>query len=108
MIENKQPWIKIEQRLTAEPIHRAGWTVQPVAQLVGWQWAGRGPTGGFAGALMRIRPLELIVHQDGAERTIPMVDPVNNGVRAILLTALMVSSFCWVVMFVAQRFITRR
>jgi hypothetical protein len=112
MDKSKPVWAKFEQRLAAEPIISGSRTLQPVAQVTGLYWAGGGKTPGFAGALAQVRPLEIIVREGEEERTIPIANPAidaeGKALRAIVLSGMMVSLFCWFVMFVAQRFARRR
>jgi hypothetical protein len=108
MAENKPVWTKVEERLTVGPIVIGARAIQPVAQAVGWRWAGGRNPAGFAGALVRIRPLEIIVHEGEEERTIPIADPEAEALRAIVFLGILVSLSCWFVMFVAQRFEKRR
>jgi hypothetical protein len=93
---------RIDRRIAAQPIISGGRTIEPVAQLVGWQWSGGDEISSGGVALLRIRPLEVRVREGEETRTITLDDPVRAAVNGIILAALAVSLFCWLVMFMAH------
>jgi uncharacterized spore protein YtfJ len=77
--EAKQP-TKIDQQLAGPQITVGGRTVQPLARLTGQRGEEIGPTGGGAGAWMRLTPVEVIVsNADGTERHIAIGDPTARA-----------------------------
>jgi hypothetical protein len=108
MANDKPSWIRLDHRLTQEPLTSGKRTIQPVAQLTGWQWVNVLATASTGGALVRIQPRAVIVRQDGVEQTIPMVDPLRAPLRALILTGMLVSLGCWLVMMIVQRLARRR
>ena len=67
---------KIDQQLAGPQITVGGRTVEPLARLTGQHSENNGPSGGGAGAWVRLTPLEVIVSDpDGAERRIAVVNP---------------------------------
>jgi hypothetical protein len=99
--------VKLQRRLAAAPIQCGEWTIQPVAQLSGWYWAGQIATAAFAGALVRLQPLEIIAHRAGEAHTVPVVDPLRAVLSAMVRAALAVSILCALVSFLVRWTIRR-
>jgi hypothetical protein len=108
MANEKPSWRRLDQQLRLEPITSGQRTIQPVAQLTGWQWINAQATASSGGVLVCIQPLAVIVRQDGVEHTIPIVDPLRAALRALSLTGLFISLGCWFVMLIVQRRARRR
>ena len=88
---------KIDQRLVGPSATFGDRQIQPVAHLSGWQWGnGRGANGG--GAFVQLRPVAVLVHEHGATRTVPGVDPDRAPVRGRVWVAAFVMVFCGMVM----------
>ncbi|RIK37386.1 MAG: hypothetical protein DCC55_24475 [Chloroflexi bacterium] len=99
---------KIDRRLVAQPITSGVRTIELVAHMSGWQWSGGSETSSQGGAIVRIRPVELRVREGEETRTIPFNDPVRSALTGIVFSAVSVSLFCWLIMFVTQRLAQRR
>ena len=65
---NQNPEFKqFEKRLEGEPVIVGEYSLQPVAQVAGWHMTAKGETGQGAGALLRVKPLEVIVRKGDGE-----------------------------------------
>jgi hypothetical protein len=104
VVENRQARVNIDQRLSGKTLSLNERTIQPVAHARGWSWLGGDHQASYGGALVRVQPLQIIVHQGDSVHIIPVVDTEARSLRAIVLPALIVSLVCMLVMFVAQRF----
>jgi len=90
---------RIDRQLLGEPISVGDRTIQPVARMGGWYGSQYGPTGGGAGAWLRLSPVEVIVQEsDGSERRVPVTDPTREAMRAIAQSGLIVAGLCWLIM----------
>jgi hypothetical protein len=99
---------KIDKRLVAQPINSGTRTIEPVAQMIGWQWSGGNGTSSQGAALVCIRPLEVRVREGEETQTIPLDDSVREAINGIIFAALAVSLFCWLTMLVAHWLTQRR
>jgi hypothetical protein len=108
MAEDMPARVKMAQRLSGELITLHGRTLQPVAQASGWRWGGERQPQGFAGALLRVQPLHLVVREGESVRIIPLVNPDSNRLQAMALPAIMVALSCLLVIFLARRIAARK
>jgi hypothetical protein len=103
MPEHASKPIKIDQQLTGPQITVGGHTVQPLARLTGQHSENNGPSGGGAGAWVRLTPLEVIVSDpDGAERRIAMINPTARILGGMAALAAFVAAGSAVLILIAR------
>lgn len=103
---NQPAWTTVDKRLNAEPTLLDGRMVEYVAQMSGRLWSGGGTGTVMTGALIRIRPVAIVVHNGGETRSIQIGDSAHAASREIIVAAGMVSVFCVLIML-AARILTR-
>lgn len=103
MPEHASKPTKIDQQLTGPQITVGGHTVQPLARLTGQHSQNNGPSGGGAGAWVRLSPVEVIVSgTDGVERRIAMSDPTTQALRGMAAVAAFIAVSSAVLILVAR------
>ena len=103
MTERSPQPTKIDQQLTGPQITVGGHTVQPLARLMGQRGEDSGPTGGGAGAWVRLTPIEVIVGEpNGAERRIAITDPTAQILRGMAALAAFVAVGSALLMLIAR------
>jgi hypothetical protein len=101
MDEEKEPARRIDQVLVGDPIAAGGRTLLPIARAGGWYGGGGNEQGRGAGALLRVRPVEVRVTDPGGdEYAIPITDPTADAVRQIALIGLVVTAVSLLLMLV--------
>jgi hypothetical protein len=98
---------KIDRRLVGPPATFGDRQIQPVAQLTGWQWSSR-QGNSTGGALVQLHPVAFLIHEHGATRTIPVLDPQRLPVAGLAWIAAVVMVLCWIVMGSARRWTQAR
>jgi uncharacterized spore protein YtfJ len=94
---------KIDQQLAGPQITVGGHTVQPLARLTGQRREDGGPSGGGAGAWVRLTPLEVIVSSpDGAERRIAVGDPTTRVLQGMAALAAFIAIGSAVLILIAR------
>lgn len=104
MDDADSPWTAIDKRLEGQPVTMGTATVQPVAQVKGRRIKGGGEQGGGSAVLVQLEPVEVIVTENGQERTIPTAKPQAEPLRGIVMAGGAVAAGCLAVMVVAHRF----
>jgi len=103
MTEHSAQPTKIDQQLTGPQITVGGRTVQPLARLTGQSRADNGPTGGGAGAWLRLTPVEVIVGvPDGAERRIAVTNPTARILQRMAALAAFVAACSALLILIAR------
>jgi hypothetical protein len=103
MPEHASKPIKIDQELTGPQITVGGRTVQPLARLTGQRSEDIGPSGGGAGAWVRLTPLKVIVAEpDGAERRIAVTNPTARILGGMAALAAFVAAGSAVLILIAR------
>ena len=103
MPEHASKPTKIDQQLTGPQITVGGRTVQPLARLTGQHSENNGPSGGGAGAWVRLTPLEVIVSDpDGAERRIVVLNPTARILGGMAALAAFVAAGSAVLILIAR------
>jgi uncharacterized spore protein YtfJ len=103
MPEHASKPTKIDQQLTGPQITVGGRTVQPLARLTGQHSENNGPSGGGAGAWVRLTPLEVIVSDPaGAERRIAVTDPTARILGGMAALAAFVAAGSAVLILIAR------
>ena len=94
---------KIDQQLAGPQITVGGHTVQPLARLTGQRSEDGGPSGGGAGAWVRLTPLEVIMSSpDGAERRIAVTDPTARVLQGMAALAAFIAIGSAVLILIAR------
>jgi uncharacterized spore protein YtfJ len=94
---------KIDEQLAGPQITVGGRTVQPLARLTGQRSENAGPSGGGAGAWLRLTPLEVIVSEpNGAERRIAMTDSTAQVLRGMAALAAFIAASSAVLILIAR------
>ena len=94
---------KIDQQLAGPQITVGGHTVQPLARLAGQHRENNGPSGGGAGAWVRLTPLEVIVSDpDGAKRHIAVTDPTAQVLQGMAALAALIAIGSAVLILIAR------
>jgi uncharacterized spore protein YtfJ len=94
---------KFDQQLAGPQITVGGHAVQPLARLTGQRGENSGPTGGGAGAWVRLTPLEVIVSSpDGAERRIAVTDPTARILQGMAALAAFIAVGSTVLILIAR------
>lgn len=84
---------RIDRRLLGDPIQIDSRSVRPVARLHGRLGSGGGQTGGGAGGVLRLEPVEVIVRAaDGAESSVALPDPTAQALRGMAGAAVAVAA----------------
>jgi uncharacterized spore protein YtfJ len=84
MPETRPTPTRIDRRVVGDPIEIGDRTVQPVARVRGRVGAGSGPSGGAAGGMLRVEPVEVLVREaDGAESALALPNPTAQAVRGM-------------------------
>ena len=93
---NQNPEFKqFEKRLEGESVVVGEYSLQPVAQVAGWQMKAKGETGQGAGALLRVKPLEVIVSKgDGEPYPIHLTSETEEAMKGIAISALAIAALC--------------
>lgn len=104
----KTHWSKIDKQLVYEPQVGGQTSLQLTARARGWQIGGNGATSPAAGAFVRLRPLSAQVRSARGEETVEFADPVDAALRAMLGTALLISTVCWLIMRITKGIAGRR
>jgi hypothetical protein len=103
MPEHASKPTKIDQQLAGPQITVGGHTVQPLARLTGQHSENNGPSGGGAGAWVRLTPLEVIVSDpDGAERRIVVINPTARILGGMAALAAFVAAASAVLILIAR------
>jgi len=103
MPEHASKPTKIDQQLTGPQITVGGRTVQPLARLTGQHSENNGPSGGGAGAWVRLTPLEVIVSDPaGAERRIAVINPTARILGGMAALAAFVAAASAVLILLAR------
>ena len=103
MPEHASKPTKIDQQLTGPQITVGGRTVQPLARLTGQDSENNGPSGGGAGAWVRLTPLEVIVSDPaGAERRIAVINPTARILGGMAALAAFVAAASAVLILLAR------
>ncbi len=93
MTEHASEPTKINEQLAGPQITVGGQTVQPMARLTGQRNEDNGPSGGGAGAWVRLTPLEVIVSgPGGAEQHIAVANPTVQVLRQMAVFAAFVAT----------------
>ena len=89
---------KFEKRLEGEPVVVGEYTIQPVAQAVGWRLTAQDETSKGAGGWIRIKPVEVIVGK-GEDQTylVPITNEKQEAMKGIGIAALSIAALCWFV-----------
>jgi hypothetical protein len=99
-------WSKIDKELVQPlPIHELQ-QAQLVAKVTGWSVTDAAASPNVSAALVRIQPLALLLRQGDQEEPLPIVDPTNLSLKALMGVALLVSAVCWLIILVTTRVIT--
>jgi hypothetical protein len=94
---------KIDQQLAGPQITVGGRTVEPLARLTGQSREDDSPSGGGAGAWVRLTPLEVIVSDpDGAERRIAVINPTARILGGMAALAAFVAAGSAVLILIAR------
>lgn len=94
----------ITRRLVGPALTIRGHTLQPIAQLTGWQAGSQDATAGGGGAWLRIRPLAVAVTTpDQPPYTLAITDPTTSQLRAMAGVALGIAAGALALMFLARR-----
>jgi len=94
---------KIDQQLAGPQITVGGHTVQTLARLTGQHREDIGPTGGGAGAWVRLTPLEIVVAEpSGAERRIAVTNPTTRILGGMAALAAFVAAGSAVLILIAR------
>jgi len=82
---NQEPEFKpYEKRLVGEAVEIGEYSLQPIAQVTGRYMTASGETGDGAGALLRIRPHEVMVGKGEDEAySISMTDETGEAIKGI-------------------------
>ena len=93
---NKDPeFKKFEKRLEGESVVVGEYSLQPVAQVTGWHMMAKGETGQGAGALLRVKPLKVIVSKgDGEPYPIHLTSEAEEAMKGIAISALAIAAIC--------------
>jgi hypothetical protein len=103
MPEHASKPIKIDQQLAGPQITVGGHTVQPLARLTGQRNEDIGPSGGGAGAWVRLTPLEIVVAEPGgAERRIAVTNPTARVLGGMAALAAFVAAGSAVMILIAR------
>jgi hypothetical protein len=95
--------IKIDQQLTGPQITVGGQTVQPMARLTGQRNEDNGPSGGGAGAWVRLTPVEVIVSgPGGAEQHVAVTNPTAQVLRQMAVFAAFIAAGSAVLILIAR------
>jgi uncharacterized spore protein YtfJ len=93
MNEDQRQRSRIDRILVGDPISAGERTLRPVARASGWAGAGGDEQGRGAGALLRVRPLEVrVIDPGGEEYIVSVTDPTGDAVRRIAVMALVVAA----------------
>ncbi len=94
---------KIDQELAGPQITVGGHTVQTLARLTGQHSERNGPSGGGAGAWVRLTPVEVILsNPDGAERRIGVINPTARILGGMAGLAAFVAAGSAVLILIAR------
>ena len=93
---NQNPEFKqVEKRLEGESVVVGEYSLQPIAQVTGWHITAKGETGQGAGALLRVKPLEVIVSKaDGEPYPIHLTSESEEAMKGIAISALVIAALC--------------
>jgi hypothetical protein len=105
MTDQNPEFKRLEKRLVGEPLVIDEYSIQPVAQVAGWQLKARGETGEGAGALLRVTPLEAIISK-GEDEPYPILlaSEAEEAMKGIALGGLVIAALCWIVILGANIF----
>ena len=103
---NQNPEFKqFEKRLEGESVVAGEYSLQPVAQVAGWQMKAKGETGQGAGALLRVKPIEVIVSKgDGEPFPVHLTSETEEAIKGIAISALAIAALCSLIILVANIF----
>lgn len=98
---NENPEFKqFKKRLEGESVLVGEYNLQPVAQVAGWHITAKGETGQGAGALLRVKPLEVIVSKkDGEPYPIHLTSETEEAMKGIGISALAIAALCSFIIF---------
>jgi hypothetical protein len=93
---NQNPEFKqFKKRLEGESVVVGEYSLQPVAQVAGWHMTAKGQTGQGAGALLQIKPLEVIVSQgDDEPYAIHLTSETEEAMKGIAISGLVIAALC--------------
>ena len=96
IMTNQDPeFKKFEKRLEGESVVVGEYSLQPVAQVAGWHITVNGETGQGAGALLRVKPLEVIVSKGDSEPyPIHLTSDAEEAMKGIATSALAIAALC--------------
>ena len=95
MTDQNPEFKKFEKRLDGEPIVIGEYSVQPAAQVTGWQVTFSGETGQGAGGLLRVMPHEVIVSKgDDQPYSILLINEMESVLQGIAQAGMVVAALC--------------
>jgi len=95
MTDQNPKFEKFEKRLEGEPVVVGKYTIQPVARATGWHMMARGETGEGAGALLRVKPLEVMVGKGEDEPyAVTLTNETEAAIKGIAQAGLVVAALC--------------
>jgi ADP-ribosylglycohydrolase len=96
IMTNQNPdFKKFEKRLEGESVVVGEYSLQPVAQVAGWQMKAKGETGQGAGALLRVKPLKVIVSKgDDEPYPVHLTSETEEAMKGIAIGALAIAALC--------------
>jgi len=103
---NQNPEFKqFKKRLGGEAVVVGEYNLQPVAQVAGWHMTAKGETGQGAGALLRVKPLEVIVSKGAGEPySIHLTSETEEAMKGIAIGALVIAVLCSLIILGANIF----
>ena len=106
IMTNQNPeFKKLEKRLEGESIVVGEYNLHPVAQVAGWHITAKGETGQGAGALLQVKPIEVIVSKgDGEPYPIHLTSETEEAMKGIAISALVIAALCALIILGANIF----
>ena len=96
MTDQNPAFKKLEKRLEGESMLVGAYSLQPVAQVTGWQLTAKGETAEGAGALLRVTPLEVMVAKgDDEPYPLPITNESQEAMKGIAFAGLSIAVLCW-------------
>src|SRR5687767_4982625 len=88
----------IDRRLVGPPVTIGTRTLQPVARVTGWRVGAADEPGSGAGAMLRLRPIEVLVREaDGREYSVSTMSPTPAMLYGMLALALGMAIVGWII-----------
>ena len=95
---------KLERQLAGETMAVGERTLEPKARMAGWYGGDANERAGGAWGLLRVTPVEVIVHEpDGREQRVEIVDATAAALRGLTALSLLVMLVSWLVILFARR-----